>query len=263
MLNITSIKNSRIINLQKLEKARERKLQNLFVIEGLKELSIAVVGGYEVKSIFFCSSIITENEIINIINGNRQIELIEISEEVFQKLAYREGSGGLIVTAVPQKHSLNSLILSSNPLVIILESVEKPGNLGAILRTADAANIDAVIVCDGQTDVYNPNVIRSSLGCVFTTPVAIASSQETIDWVKKNNIKIYATALSASKAYHTIDYTEPSAIVMGTESTGLSDIWLKNATQNIIIPMGGKIDSMNVSNASAIVVFEAKRQRGF
>ncbi|OFY88026.1 MAG: rRNA methyltransferase [Bacteroidetes bacterium RIFCSPLOWO2_12_FULL_31_6] len=261
MLNITSIKNPRIINLQKLEKARERKIQNLFVIEGLKELTMAVVGGYEIKSIFFCASIVSANEIIIITKKNNKIELIEISEDVFQKLAYRESYGGVIATAVPQKHLLNNIKLSSIPLIIILESVEKPGNLGAILRTADAANVDAVIVCDGQTDVYNPNVVRSSLGCVFTTPIAVASSDETINWAKQNNIKIYATALTASKAYHTINYLEPSAIVMGTESTGLSDVWLKNSTQNIIIPMSGKIDSMNVSNATAIVVFEAKRQR--
>jgi TrmH family RNA methyltransferase len=148
-------------------------------------------------------------------------------------------------------------------LILILEGVEKPGNLGAILRTADAAGIDAVIICDPQTDFYNPNVIRSSIGCVFTKQLASATSAETIEWLRQKKVNIYCTYLQASKPYHTIDYTKPSAIVMGTESTGLSEIWVENSNANIIIPMQGKIDSMNVSTAAAVVVFEAKRQRGF
>lgn len=264
MLNITSIKNPRILNLQKLEKARERKSQHLFVIEGLKELELAMAGGYKIETLFYCEDIISLPQLKATIHSeNAVMEWISISNDVFEKLVYRENSGGVIATAIPQKHSLEQLNLSANPLLIVLESVEKPGNLGAILRTADAAQVDAVIVCDPQTDIYNPNAIRSSLGCVFTTPIAIASSQEAIDWMKRNKINIYSTALTASKKYHTINYTEPSAIVMGTEATGLSDIWLKNSTQNIIIPMSGKIDSMNVSTATAVIVFEAKRQRGF
>jgi TrmH family RNA methyltransferase len=148
-------------------------------------------------------------------------------------------------------------------LVLILEGVEKPGNLGAVLRTADAAAVDAVIICDPQTDFYNPNVIRSSVGCIFTNQLAAASSEETIEWLRKNNIAIFCTYLKASKSYHLTDFTQPSAIVMGTEATGLSDVWVKNSTANIIIPMLGKIDSMNVSNAAAVVVYEAMRQREF
>ena len=138
-----------------------------------------------------------------------------------------------------------------------------PGNLGAILRTSDAAGIDAVIICDPQTDFYNANVVRSSLGCVFTKQLATASTEETVTWLKKNKVNIYCTYLKASRPYHEVDFKTSAAIVMGTESTGLSDEWVKNSDANIIIPMQGAIDSMNVSTAAAVVVFEAVRQRGF
>jgi TrmH family RNA methyltransferase len=187
--------------------------------------------------------------------------VIPVSREVFEKLAVREDSGGVLAVAEMKPHGLEQISLSKNPLLLILEGVEKPGNLGAILRTADAAGVDAVIICDPQTDFYNPNVIRSSVGCVFTKQIAAASSEQTIAWLKKNNIDIYCTYLSASQIYHQVNYRKPSAIVMGTEATGLSETWVKNATANIIIPMHGKIDSMNVSNAAAVVVFEAVRQR--
>ncbi len=160
-------------------------------------------------------------------------------------------------------NQLAQIKLSAQPLVLVIESVEKPGNLGALLRTADAAGIDAVICCDTQTDFYNPNVIRSSIGSVFTNQIATATSEETIEWLKKNNIKIFCTYLEAAKPYNEIDFTQSSAIVMGTEATGISDLWVKNADANIIIPMKGKIDSMNVSTAAAVVIFEACRQRGF
>jgi TrmH family RNA methyltransferase len=148
-------------------------------------------------------------------------------------------------------------------LILILESVEKPGNLGAMLRTADAAGIDAVICCESQTDFYNPNVIRSSIGTVFTTQIASASTVDTIQWLKEKEIKIYCTYLLAAMPYHKVDFRQRCAIVMGTESQGLTESWINHADANIIIPMQGKIDSLNVSTAAAVVVFEAKRQRGF
>jgi TrmH family RNA methyltransferase len=165
--------------------------------------------------------------------------------------------------AEQKRHALENLALSKNPLLLILEAVEKPGNLGAVLRTADAAGIDAVIICDQLVDFYNPNVIRSSVGCVFTNQIASAPSEHAIEWLKKNKINVYCTYLKASKPYYEIDYTHPAAIVMGTESQGLSNKWIENAEANIIIPMRGKIDSMNVSTAAAVVIFEAARQRGF
>lgn len=258
---ITSPQNPKIRNILALEKARERKKQHLCVIEGIKELSLAVAGGYAVNSVFFCPDIIGETEVLKLVKDERL--LIPVQHAVFEKIAYRESTGGIVALATPKEHSLASLSLRADPLVLILEGVEKPGNLGAILRTADAAGADAVIICDPQTDFYNPNVIRSSVGCVFTTAIASASSAETIEWLKARNINIYCTYLQASIPYYETDFRRGCAIVMGTESTGLSDLWVRESDANIIIPMQGKIDSMNVSTAAAVVVFEAKRQRGF
>ena len=258
---ITSTQNPKIKSLLALEKPRERRKQGLFVVEGVKEIGLAVEAGYKIGNLFFCPEIVSPQDLARLESDDKL--MIPVAREVFEKIAIREGSGGVLAVAEQKMHRLADIKLSLNPLLLILESVEKPGNLGAILRTADAAGVDAVITCDQQTDFYNPNVIRSSIGCVFTKSVAAATSEETIDWLKKNKIDIYCTYLEASKPYHTIDYRKPCAIVMGTESTGLSDLWVKNASANIIIPMQGKIDSMNVSTAAAVVVFEAKRQRGF
>ena len=258
---ITSAQNAKIKNILALEKARERKKQNLFIIEGVKELSLAIEGGYKINSVFFCPEIIDERSVLKMVKNEHL--LIPVQRALFEKITYRESTGGILALSEQRQHSLETIVLKKNPLVLILEAVEKPGNLGAVLRTADAAALDAVIICDPQTDFYNPNVIRSSVGCVFTTPVAAASSDETQQWLRKNNIKIYCTSLQAAKPYHEVDFTHGSAIAMGTEATGLSSQWTKNSDANIIIPMGGKIDSMNVSTAAAVVIFEAKRQRGF
>lgn len=258
---ITSTQNPKVKSLLSLEKPRERRKQGLFIIEGVKEIRMALDAGYKIGNLFFCDEIISHEDLEPL--GTDDKLLIPVSKDVFEKIAMREGTGGVLAVAEHKLHTLDRLKLPKNPLVLILESVEKPGNLGAILRTADAAGVDAVVICDPQTDFYNPNVIRSSIGCVFVQQIASATSEETIEWLKKNDINIYCTYLQASEQYHLIDYRLPSAIVMGTESTGLSDIWVNNATKNIIIPMHGKIDSMNVSTAAAVVVFEAKRQRGF
>jgi RNA methyltransferase, TrmH family len=258
---ITSTQNPKVKSLLALEKPRERRKQQLFIVEGKKEIGYALEAGYKIGNLFFCEEIVSEAELAELPLENKL--LIPISKEVFDKIAIRESTGGMIAVAEQKTHRLAEVKLSKNPLVLILEGVEKPGNLGAVLRTADAAGVDAVIICDPQTDFYNPNVIRSSVGCVFTNQLAAATSEETIAWLKENNISIFCTYLKAAKPYHLTDFTKPSAIVMGTEATGLSDVWVKNSNANIIIPMSGKIDSMNVSNATAVVVFEAKRQRGF
>ena len=255
---ITSIHNPKIKSLLSLEKPRERRKQCLFVIEGTKEIGLAINAGYKIGNIFYCEKIASRTQLGNLADDKL---VIPVSKEVFDKIAVRENSGGVIAVAEMKTHRLDDLKLSSNPLVLIVESVEKPGNLGAILRTADAAGIDAVISCDPQTDFYNPNVIRSSIGCVFTQPIASASSEDTIAWLRKNKINIFCAYLNSSKPYHQINFKQPSAIVMGTESTGLSEIWIQSADANIIIPMFGKIDSMNVSTSAAVLVFEAVRQR--
>lgn len=255
---ITSTQNPKIKSLLALEKPRERRKQCLFLIEGMKEIGLAIKAGYKIGNLFYCEEIISREELGNWVDERL---VIPVSKPVFDKIAVRENSGGVIAVAEMKPHRLDDVKLSKSPLVLVLESVEKPGNLGAILRTADAAGVDAVVICDPQTDFYNPNVIRSSVGCVFTKQVASASSEETIAWLRKNNIKIFCAYLNTSRPYHQIDFKQPSAIVMGTESTGLSDIWVKSADANIIIPMHGMVDSMNVSVSAAVLVFEAVRQR--
>jgi TrmH family RNA methyltransferase len=259
---ITSIQNPKIKNILKLQqKSSERKKQNLIVIEGQREITLALQSGMQIKSIFFCAEIISEDEMMKRFHPISSI--FEISLAVYKKLAYRGSTEGLIALGEPKYLSLNELTLRKNPFVIVLESVEKPGNLGAILRTADAAHVDAVIITDPLTDIYNPNVIRSSIGCVFTNQVVACSSDQAIAWLKENKIKTYAASLTATEKYHQKDYKGPTAIVMGTEAFGLTEKWLKNTDEQIIIPMRGAIDSLNVSTSTAILVFEAMRQRNF
>lgn len=263
MEHITSLQNSRIKNIVKLGKAKERKAQNLFIVEGARELTLALSAGYTIDSVFICPELFEKTEYPHVLEGIAPNKLYEVSLPVFEKIAYREGSDGLITLAKPKSHTLDDLRLSPNPFIIVLEAVEKPGNLGAILRSADAAQVDAVIVCDPLTDVYNTNAIRSSVGCLFTVPLAVCSSQEAKEWLSQHSIKSYAAELQASNWYHEENYTQPCAIVMGTEADGLTSFWLDNADKRIKIPMRGKIDSLNVSVSTAVITFEAMRQRGF
>jgi len=263
MEKITSVQNSRIKNIQKLSaKSKERKEQGLFVIEGARELSLALASLYDFDSVFYCPELFAETDYPEMLHTIPPRTLYEVSAAVFGKIAYREGSDGILAVAKPKDHSLSSLHLPENPFIIILESVEKPGNLGAILRTADAAGVDALIVCDSLTDVYNPNTIRSSVGCIFTVPVAVSENTEALSFLKNKNIRTFAAELQASRWYQDTDFTSSSAIIMGTEADGLSSFWLENADARIKIPMQGKIDSLNVSVSTAVITFEAMRQRG-
>lgn len=260
---ITSLQNPAIKNVAKLSKSKERSQQQLFVIEGARELSLAMQGNYKIDKAFVCREMFEKTKYPEVLNTLSEDDILEISNDVFAKIAYRENSDGVVALAKPKSHTLGELHLSPNPFVIMLEAVEKPGNLGAVLRTADAAAVDAVIICDPQTDLYNPNVVRSSVGGLFTVQTAVCSSYEAHEWLKDNNITSFAAELEASEYYQHIDFTQPCAIVMGTEAEGLTDYWLKNATKRIKIPMRGKIDSLNVSVSTAILTFEAMRQRGF
>ena len=261
MKHIESIQNATIKNLLKLQdKSRERKKQGLFVIEGKREVSLAIKGGYEIVSVLFCQDFISEEEI----NSLNSYEVISISKEVYQKIAYRDTTEGIIAVVKSKIFNLSELTFNTpTPLILVAEAPEKPGNIGALLRTADAANLDAVLIANPKTDLYNPNIVRSSVGCLFTNQIATGTTNEIIDFLKENNINSYATTLQNSNVYHKEDYTQASAIVVGTEATGLSEEFRNAAFQNINIPMQGQIDSMNVSVAAAIVIFEAKRQRGF
>lgn len=262
MKQITSVQNPYIKSLLQLqEKAKVRRQTGTFLIEGKREIELALKGGYQLETILFVEEIMSIHEIESLKISS--VEKIEISKEVYQKLAYRDTTEGLLAVAKTKSLALADLKLSENPLLIIAEAIEKPGNVGAILRTADAANVDAVIIANPKSDLYNPNVVRSSVGCLFTNQIATATTEEVIAFLKKNKINFYSATLQNSTSYHTQDYTQPTALVVGTEATGLSQAWRDHATQNIIIPMQGEIDSMNVSVAAAILLFEAKRQRGF
>ncbi len=263
MKEITSTHNSYVKNVLKLqEKSRERKNQRLFIIEGKREISLAIEANFEFETVLFYPELISEQEVLNLFN--KKLNLVKVSKEVYQKIAYRNSTEGILVLAKSKDYSIeNILLVKENPLILVAEGIEKPGNIGALLRTADAANVDAVLIANPKSDLFNSNIIRSSVGCVFTNQIAMGSSEEIIKYLNNNNINIYIATLQNSNEYHKENYTKGSAIVVGTEATGLSEIWREKANQNINIPMQGKIDSMNVSVAAAIVIFEAKRQRDF
>lgn len=261
--SITSPQNPFIKQLVQLkEKSRVRKKTGQFLIEGKRELSFAIKGSYKIETVLFYPELFSESEAKSLSQYN--IEIIEISKEVFQRLAHRDTTEGIIALANSKNHSLENLKLQSkNPLILVAEAPEKPGNIGALLRTADAANVDAVIIANPKSDLYNPNIIRSSVGCVFTIEIAMASSEDVIAFLKKLNFNIFSAILQESKPYYTQNYTLPTAIVVGTEATGLTQEWRDASTQTINIPMQGVIDSINVSVAAGILIFEAKRQRNF
>jgi len=260
---ISSNQNPGIKNIVSLQKNSERRKQKLFTIEGTRELEKAIQADYEIAQIYFSEDIISQEQLIDLVGRDTNARVFRVTGHVYNKIAYREHSGGVIALAKPKEHSLKSVIVSENPLIVVIDGIEKPGNLGAIFRTADAAGIDLMIVTDPATDLYNPNAIRASLGCVFTVPVAIATVEESTAWLKNHGIHIYCSALQASVPYNMPDYTKSCALVMGTEASGLSGVWLGHSASNIIIPMAGTADSLNVSTAAAILIFEARRQRGF
>jgi len=257
---ITSAQNPFIKSLVQLqEKAKVRRQTGTFLIEGKREIELAQKGGYELETVLFLKALI-DSETLTLFKAN---EYIEINKEVYQKLAYRDSTEGILAVAKTKSHELKDLKLAKNPLILVAESIEKPGNLGAILRTADAAHIDAVIIASPKSDLYNPNMVRSSVGCLFTNQIAIGSTEEVIAYLKTKQIAIFAATLQNSNAYHLENYASPTALAVGTEATGLTAAWREESIQNINIPMQGEIDSMNVSVAAAILLFEAKRQRNF
>src|SRR5690606_6636356 len=259
---IDSLHNPLIKHLVQLQtKSKLRKQTETFLIEGIREISLALKGGYKVKTVLFTPEIISLPEAENLIP--KQTEIIEISIDVYRKLAYRDTTEGILAIAEVKSLKLEDLKLPVNPLVLVTEGLEKPGNLGAILRTADAAKLDAVLVASPKSDMYNPNIIRASVGCLFTNQIAVGTTEEVISFLKNKNITIYSATLQDAVSYHTQDYTQPTALVVGTEATGVTTAFREQSAQNIIIPMQGEIDSMNVSVAASILIFEAKRQRDF
>jgi TrmH family RNA methyltransferase len=258
---ITSAQNPKIKRLLQLQqKSSERRKAGLFVVEGIREVERCLEKGYEIDTIFFLNKTLPEN-VSEIIEKNKGIKVFEVSPAIYEKIAYRGSTEGVIAEVKTKDKTLQDLKLSDNPLVVVLESVEKPGNLGAILRSADAAGADALIVCDPLTDLYNPNLIRNSTGAIFSVPCVACTSEECIKFLKENNIQILTAQLQDSELYYDTDMKRGTAIVMGTEATGLTDIWRKAADAHIRIPMLGITDSLNVSVSAAILLYEAVRQR--
>lgn len=257
---VTSAQNAKVKNLLLLqEKSKARREQNLFVVEGRRELEHCLAAGYKVHTLFVCKEFLPSWE--DLAQKAGDCPVILLSPALYRKVAYREGTEGIIAEAVVRNHTLESLELPENPLLVVLESVEKPGNLGAVLRSADAAGADAVLLCDPLTDLYNPNLIRASIGAVFTVPTVAVSSQEAIAFLRQRGIRILTAQLQDSTPYYDTDMTGGTALVMGTESTGLTPPWRKAADAHIRIPMLGRLDSLNVSVSAAVLLFEAVRQR--
>lgn len=263
---VTSAQNPKIKTLLALqEKSRTRREKGLFVVEGVRELEHCLRAGYVPHTLFLCRELLKDSDAAILENmaaeNNPDCGTVEIPAALYGKVAMRESTEGVIAEIHCRENSLEDIELPENPLVVVLEAVEKPGNLGAVLRSADAAGADAVIVCDPLTDLYNPNLIRASVGAVFSIRIAAAESGDTIKWLKKNGIRILTAQLQDSSPYYDCDMKKGTAIVMGTESTGLTDIWRKAADAHIRIPMLGALDSLNVSVSAAILMFEAVRQR--
>ncbi|MBV7440523.1 RNA methyltransferase [Weeksellaceae bacterium TAE3-ERU29] len=258
---ISSLQNQKIKDLIKLQqKSRERKNQKLFVVEGIQENLLALKNNFEAEQFFIFNEIFNAFELESLITEDK---ITEISKEVFEKIAYRQTTGGIIGIYKQKTSDLSFLKSKKNPLIVVLEQVEKPGNLGAVLRSCDATNVDAVVVCDERADFFNPNVVRSSVGTIFTNQLISTNKETFIDFCKENDIQILATYLREdTKSLFDCSLNKGTALVFGTESTGLSDFWLNEVTHTIKIPMLGQVDSLNVSNAVVVCLYEAIRQRG-
>lgn len=266
---ITSVQNPRVKTVVALQqKSAERRRTGLFVVEGRREVEHCVEMGLEVMEVFVCEEMggwscddVAANK-TEVTSGTQGLRVTEVTRGVYEKMAYRGGTEGVMAVVKSKERRLEELDLSENPLIVVVERVEKPGNLGAILRSADAAGADAVVVCDPLTDLWNPNLIRSSIGAVFTVPCVACGSEECIQFLKAHGIQILTAQLQDSELYYDTDMRRGTAIVMGTEATGLTEVWRQAADAHIRIPMLGRLDSLNVSVSAAILLYEAVRQRG-
>lgn len=258
---ITSLQNPKIKEVVKLRDRRPRDETGLFIIEGYRELKRALDAGRQIQTLFFCPELFLGTNEGALRNQCKSAAQIECTKEVFSKISYRDRPDGLLAVA-PQVHlKLSDLKLKKNPFLLVAESIEKPGNLGTILRSCDAAGVDAVIVCDPTTDIHNPNVVRSSVGTLFTLPVVEAGSEETLAFLKKHGIAALAATPHAKHEFTQVDLKVPLAIVVGTEQYGLTENWMKNADIAVRIPMLGVADSLNVASATTILLYEVVRQR--
>lgn len=257
---ITSMQNPRIKDVVKLRERRARDKTGQFLIEGYRELLRAVQGGKKIDTVYYCPELfLGENE--QKLIASTKGETIEVTPSVFQKISYRDRPDGLLAVAPIFSTSLHNLPKKKNPFYIVAEAIEKPGNLGSILRSSDAAGVDALLVCDKCTDLFNPNVVRSSVGTVFTVPIAEATTAETLHFLREQGVKILAATPEAKAVFTEVDMTGPIALVVGTEQLGLSKTWMDEADIQVRIPMRGIADSLNVAAATTLLLYEVVRQR--
>jgi TrmH family RNA methyltransferase len=255
-MDITSLQNPRVKYIVKLrDDKRQRKQDGLMLVEGYDEIQLALSDGYQPQTLFYAPELVSRN----LSGGNA--EKITVNRAAFEKMSYRENPDGWLAVFPIPSASLDHLKLSESPLVIVAESIEKPGNLGAILRTADATHIDAVLVCDPRVDLWNPNVVRASRGALFSVPTVECDNPSAFAWLKSRKIRILAATPAAEAIYSDINLREPTAIAVGTEDEGLTDFWMSNADVKVKIPMMGKVNSLNVSVSTALILYEAVRQR--
>ena len=255
-MDITSLQNPRVKHLVRLrDEKRQRREDGLMLVEGYDEIQLALSAGHKPRTILSAPELTSRQ--IHVPNA----EIITVNHPVFEKISYRENPDGWLAVFPIPRASLDSLKLSEAPLVIVAESVEKPGNLGAILRTADAAHADALLVCNPRVDLWNPNVVRASRGAVFSVPTVECDNESALEWLKRHEIRLLAATPSATKTYSDVDLTKPVAIAVGTEDEGLTDFWMSNADVKVKIPMMGKVNSLNVSVSTALILYEAVRQR--
>jgi TrmH family RNA methyltransferase len=260
---ITSLQNPRVKQAVQLRDRKGRTQQQRIIIDGAREIARAMAGGLLLDELFVCDELCRSNEARGLLrelrSGDRQ--LFEVTPGVFDKLAYGERQEGLIATAATPSRTLAELPLPEQPLIAVLEGIEKPGNVGAVLRSADAAGVSALIVADGGTDLYNPNAIRASLGAIFTVPVCAATSAETLAWLREKQLTIFAARVDATTSFDQANYQRGAAIVLGSEADGLTSVWYGPDVTPIKLPMRGVVDSLNVSVTAGVLFYEALRQR--
>ncbi|MCC7298178.1 MAG: RNA methyltransferase [Bacteroidia bacterium] len=261
MKSISSLQNpliKRVVELQ--SKSRERLAQKLFVVEGLNEIRLCAAAGYQIKELFYCPDIIGPSELWTALGFNWEAEATEVSKPVFEKIAYRHDVRNALALVAYKTSNLSELNCTKNSVYLLAEGIEKPGNIGAMLRTADAMRAEAVILTGKGADLFNPNVIRGSVGCVFTLPVVHCSNLEAQEFFRKNQVNVFTTYMTDAIPSWDISFQGPMAIAVGTESTGLSEEWSSQEYVNVNVPMMGKVDSLNVSVAVSLLLYEARRQ---
>ena len=263
MTTITSLQNPRIKDAVRLRDRRHREKQGRILIDGARELARALGAGVPMQEVFVCPSLCQSDEARRTLElvSHCGAEVLEVTAPVFEKLAFGERAEGVLAVAATPCTSLERIALPASPLVAVLEGIEKPGNVGAVLRSADGAGLSALVVADGGTDLFNPNAIRASLGTIFTLPVAAATTAETLVWLRHHGLTIYAARVDGSQPYTTANLRQPAALVLGSEAAGLSNAWCAEGIEAIRLPMLGVADSLNVSATAAVLFYEALRQR--